>query len=248
MSRGLRYNRPELADRLAAQYVAGEMTPLVRRRMETLLPQSPVLVAAVEEWASRLQPLQQHMPERAPAAEVWAGIERRLDQLQHPAHSHPKDRSTALSLWQSLWSSLLLWRSVAVASVVMVVLSWTLLAPPAVSPTPSYLAPLSSQSEVALVVSGYQGTEPGSSWLSLQWSSGADRPEADELHLWAETGEGRELVYLGSLQDRGTRWSLDAEQWQAIKYSHRLFVNEDPEQLNIELALLEGPCLQIGAW
>lgn len=248
MSRGLRYNRPELADRLAAQYVAGDMSPLVRRRMETLLPQSPVLMAAVEDWAARLQPLQQKLPEQAPAAEVWAGIERRLEQLQHPAQSHPIGTSVKDTLWHGLWTNLLLWRSLALASVVMVVLFWTLLAPPPVSPAPSYLAPLSSQTEVALVVSGYQGSKPGTSWLSLQWTSGAERPDEEALHLWAETGEDRDLVYLGSLQEQGSRWSLDVQQWQAIRYSHRLFVNDSPEQLNIDLALLEGPCLQIGAW
>lgn len=248
MSRGLRYNRPELADRLAAQYVAGEMTPLVRRRMETLLSQSPVLMAAVEDWAARLQPLQQQLPEKTPSTEVWVEIERRLDQMHRSRYSHSTDTSAGVSLWQNLWTNLVLWRSVAVASVAIVVLSWAMLTPPAVSTTPSYLAPLSGQDEVALVVSGYQGERPGMSWLSLQWSSDADRPDEGALHLWAETGESRDLVYLGSLQDQGARWSLNAEQWQAIKYSHRLFVNDSPEQLNIELALLEGPCLQIGSW
>ena len=45
------YSRPELADRLAAEYVAGTLRGAARRRFEALLPAHPQLRAAVRGMA-----------------------------------------------------------------------------------------------------------------------------------------------------------------------------------------------------
>ena len=51
------YSRPDLADRLAAEYVAGTLRGRARRRFEALLPAHPALRAAVRAWQERLMPL-----------------------------------------------------------------------------------------------------------------------------------------------------------------------------------------------
>ena len=47
------YSRPELADRLAADYVAGTLRGAARRRFEALLPAHPLLRDAVRDWQGR---------------------------------------------------------------------------------------------------------------------------------------------------------------------------------------------------
>jgi len=56
------YSRPELADRLAADYVAGTLRGPARRRFEALLPAHPLLRAAVRGWQDRLMPLTAPLP------------------------------------------------------------------------------------------------------------------------------------------------------------------------------------------
>src|SRR5436190_1309797 len=51
------YTRPELADRLAAEYVSGLMRGPARRRFMMLLPAHPALRRAVRDWQARLMPL-----------------------------------------------------------------------------------------------------------------------------------------------------------------------------------------------
>jgi anti-sigma-K factor RskA len=72
------YARPELAERLAAEYALGTLRGPARRRFEALLPSHPALRAAVAAWQQRLAPLAAAVPEVEPRPEVWRAIERRL--------------------------------------------------------------------------------------------------------------------------------------------------------------------------
>lgn len=72
------YSRPELADRLAAEYVAGLLRGPARRRFEALLPAHPALRAAVRAWRERLMPLTAAIEPQQPSAAVWQRIEQRL--------------------------------------------------------------------------------------------------------------------------------------------------------------------------
>ena len=71
-------DRPELAERLAAEYVAGTLRGPARRRLEALLPGHPVLRQAVQDWQDRLLPLTAALDEVAPPERVWRRIEARL--------------------------------------------------------------------------------------------------------------------------------------------------------------------------
>lgn len=72
------YSRPELADRLAAEYVLGTMHGPARRRFESLLPAHPQLRQATQAWQNRLASLDTVTPPVAPSPRVWQGIEQRL--------------------------------------------------------------------------------------------------------------------------------------------------------------------------
>ena len=71
-------NKPELRERLAAEYVLGTLRGRARDRMRRWLREDAALARAVAEWEARLTPLAQAVqPVRAPAR-VWDGIEARL--------------------------------------------------------------------------------------------------------------------------------------------------------------------------
>jgi anti-sigma-K factor RskA len=71
------YDRPELLDRLAAEYVFGSMPPRVRRRFNRLRARLPSADAAAREWERRLMPLSESVPALEPPARVWNTIDRR---------------------------------------------------------------------------------------------------------------------------------------------------------------------------
>ena len=60
------YGRPQLADRLASEYVLGTLRGPARRRFEALLSAHPGLRDAVSLWQQRLAPLSTSVAEVAP--------------------------------------------------------------------------------------------------------------------------------------------------------------------------------------
>ncbi|HEX6705087.1 MAG TPA: anti-sigma factor [Albitalea sp.] len=113
------YSHPELADRLAADYVAGTLRGPARRRFEALLPAHPLLRTAVRDWQTRLVPLTVSVQPEKPPARVWERIEARIGGAK-PA---PVEKAG----W---WGRLALWRSLAaVASVATLSLAVLLASP-----------------------------------------------------------------------------------------------------------------------
>ena len=79
------YSRPELADRLAAEYVSGLMRGPARRRFEKLLPAHPALRGAVRLWQGRLMPLTAQVTPQQPSPAVWQRIEAKIHGTAAPA-------------------------------------------------------------------------------------------------------------------------------------------------------------------
>jgi anti-sigma-K factor RskA len=119
------YSRPELVERLAAQYVAGTLRGPARRRLEALLPAHPALREAVAAWSARLMPLTGVVAPQAPPPHVWRGIERRLWLQAADAAAPP-----------SWWQRLAPWRAIsALATIAAVSLAlWQLPQGPAQPP------------------------------------------------------------------------------------------------------------------
>ncbi|HEY9067425.1 MAG TPA: anti-sigma factor [Burkholderiaceae bacterium] len=130
------YSRPELADRLAAEYVAGLMRGPARRRFEALLPAHANLRAAVRAWQDRLMPLTAPVLPQQPSPAVWQRIEQRIGGASAAAAAATSESSAA-------WRRLAFWRGFAgVASVAAVVLAVALAAPgPAQPPLVIVLGP-----------------------------------------------------------------------------------------------------------
>jgi len=73
-----RYTKPELRDRLAAEYVLGTLRGRARARFESLMRYDPGLRQLVAEWEARVTPLAHAASEIAPPARVWQAISRRI--------------------------------------------------------------------------------------------------------------------------------------------------------------------------
>ncbi|MFO1270494.1 MAG: anti-sigma factor [Rubrivivax sp.] len=113
------YGRRELADALAAEYVAGTLRGPARRRFEALLPGHPALRAAVQDWQARLMPLAAEVAPQPPPARVWRALEQRL---------WPKAAAAAPLPW---WRRLAPWRALSgLATAAALALAVLLASPP----------------------------------------------------------------------------------------------------------------------
>src|SRR2546421_4981290 len=122
------YSHPELADRLAADYVAGTLRGPARRRFESLLPAHPLLRQAVRDWQTRLMPLTVSLDPQKPPAAVWQGIQARIGGGA-PARAA---KIEPVGWWQRLS----LWRGVAAAASVAALSLAVLLASPGPAQAP----------------------------------------------------------------------------------------------------------------
>lgn len=175
------YGRSELADRLAAEYVAGTLRGPARRRFEALLPAHPGLRAAVSRWQARLMPMTAVIDPIAPPERVWQGIQRRIG--LDVASTRPRQ----VLRW---WQRLNLWRAVsAVACTAALVLAAVVLAPPDTRPP------------VIVMLQSTSGPQQGQSGFVAAFSAdgrglvtrpvvAVSLPVDRALELWAVPPEG----------------------------------------------------------
>jgi anti-sigma-K factor RskA len=100
----MNYSRPELGERLAADYALGTMPPRARRRLERAMAGDATLAATVAAWTERLAPLDEISADEAPAARIWRTIKRRIAPLA-PAPAPVRRRSGAVSWWPAFVAS-----------------------------------------------------------------------------------------------------------------------------------------------
>lgn len=86
-------DRPERADRLAAEFVLGTLHGGARRRFRQQLLRSRVLQDAVKRWERQLTPAAARLDGPAPADRVWRAIEARI----HPSSTRPSSTSASRS-------------------------------------------------------------------------------------------------------------------------------------------------------
>jgi len=72
----MNYNRPELLDRLAAEYVLGLLRYRARARFERLCAELPAALTARQRWEERLLPLSLALAPVIPDADRWPQIKR----------------------------------------------------------------------------------------------------------------------------------------------------------------------------
>ncbi len=177
------YSRPELADRLAAEYVAGTLRGPARRRFEALLPAHATLRAATRAWQDRLMPLTACVAPEKPSAGVWAKIEQRIHSTRAPSEI------SSLGWWRQL----AFWRAFSgIAALAVVSLSVLLANPgPAQAPIIVVLSSTAPAEGGAVVPASFVAS------ISADGRAVVTRPlvnvsvSADRvLELWAAAGKG----------------------------------------------------------
>jgi hypothetical protein len=97
----MKYGRPELGERLAADYVLGLMPPRARRRFERAMAHDATLAATTALWSERLGPLDETTAGETPPARVWRAIEQRIAVLAPSPVAAAPPRSFRFS-WRGL--------------------------------------------------------------------------------------------------------------------------------------------------
>lgn len=123
----MRYDHPELQQKLAAEYVLGTLQGAARRRFERLLAQDEALRRCVSAWEARLSPWAGAVKEVTVPDRVWSGIQRRLGFIRPPP-----EKAAAPGLWR-WWA----WGSTTLAAV----LALFLVMRPGLAPTPAPAGP-----------------------------------------------------------------------------------------------------------
>ncbi len=241
----MRYDDPELQDRLAGEYALGALRGPARRRLEALMRTRPELQDRVGAWQQDLTPLDEETPAVEPPLRI---LERLMGSLDS-AHSRPK---------LPFWARLGFWRPFGVAAAALTVLlavSTLYLAsrPPDVEDrvqvfgAPSYVAVLQSDAEIpAVVVTAFK--DPFR--LVVEPTESLAIPADGTLRLWAverDSGTVRPLTtiaggaaFLEPLSDEG---------WQHIKTAESLIVSLEPlgaaAEAPVGPILYSGPCLNL---
>lgn len=118
------YSRPQLVDRLAAEYASGVLRGPARRRLETLLPAHPALRSAVRAWQDRLMPMTEVLDGEVPSPSVWQRIELRI--RGDGVGVNPSAADPALPWWRGL----AVWRGLTAVAGIAAVTFAVLLANP----------------------------------------------------------------------------------------------------------------------
>ena len=176
------YGRPQLADRLAAEYVLGTLRGPARRRFQTLLGAHPALRDAARRWEEQLAPLAGSVAPVAPPVKVWAGIEARL---------FPAAAAAATSAPTGWWNALGLWRGFSAlattAAVALLVVAAQV--PPPQAPIVVVLA-TNPGAAVATNASFEASLSPDGRALVLKPLNAPTLTAAQALELWSVPAQG----------------------------------------------------------
>ncbi|HVH78666.1 MAG TPA: hypothetical protein VM782_04700 [Stellaceae bacterium] len=99
----MNYGRPELGERLAADYVLGMMPPRARQRFERAMAHNATLAATVAAWSDRFSPLDAVTDDVPPPARIWHAIDRRVG----PVEREPVRKPARSSFWSGLFAAAL---------------------------------------------------------------------------------------------------------------------------------------------
>lgn len=81
-----RYENPVLQDRLAADYVMGNMHGKARRRLEKLIHEYPPIQTCIATWTECLNQLNHELEPVTPPQQVWDNISQSIDGIKTPSH------------------------------------------------------------------------------------------------------------------------------------------------------------------
>jgi anti-sigma-K factor RskA len=222
-------SRPDRADALAAEYVLGTLRGRARERFERALSTDRVVGDAVHGWEERLLPLSEAIEPVEPPERVWRAVQTRLRGVSPPR--------------TPFWSSLGLWRGLALASLALVVALTAVLLKPAPERAEGALVVVlaGTDAKPALIAS----VDRSSRILSVKAIARVDVPADRALELWM-LPQGANPRSLGLIDAAGVaRVTLSAPADEALRNIPALAVSLEPRG-GSPTGLPTGPVLYSG--
>lgn len=212
----MNYQKPELQQRLAAEYVLGTLQGKARIRFEALMVEHTNLRVLVLAWQRRLAPLAAHVAPQTVPPTVWPNIRQRLGFEPMPT---PK---TGLTFWQK-W----LWTGSVFASVFAGMLIWkNLIYQAPVMPSFKDVAVLSSdKAEPVWIV---RITDDGQQ-LKLSSLDLPNVPTDRDLELWAIADSAPESLGVMRVVNGQVELIFSAKQKQRFDQGKVLAISVEPK-------------------
>jgi anti-sigma-K factor RskA len=187
----MRYDNPELRDRLAAEYALGTLRGAARRRFQRLMSDDPGLRDLALDWEMRLNDMAAVVKPVTLRPEVWQAIDRALGPLPRPQH----ERAGLISV---LWDSLGFWRASAFGglAVAAALILFIAVGRPPVSPETRYIAVLIDEKATPVLVASLTA-ENGK--LSIKSVKPTPVSADKDLELWVVPSQGGAPRSLGLL-------------------------------------------------
>lgn len=243
----MNYDRPELRQRLASEYVLGTLHGRARKRFQRLLKSDHKLRHTVEGWEHKLIPMASPLSVDAPSAKIWQGIAARVA---------PTSQTTAAVGFFERWFG---WRSLgSLAAGIMIGITSALLLPAIRDASEGGVL---SEAQLPESYVGFMQDDKGATTVlisSLRHGKIVDvkilRPIAvapdQMLQLWAVPKDGQPFA-LGVIPANGkTRLTLAATSEQLLSKVSELAVSVEPRATSPAISpsgafILRGPCAKL---
>ena len=188
----MRYDNPELRERLAAEYALGTLEGSARWRFEALMENDESLAETTERWNLRLSRLAEGAPEIPPPPGAWERIYTQITSV--PVDQTERSTREGLAFWRRLAASACL-----VAMTMGAVLLWP--EPEVVGPVKAgYVVMLSDHEQrTGWVISA----PPSMGELSIRTAAPMPVPEGKRCYLWLQPQGKGKIVNLGALPETG---------------------------------------------
>jgi anti-sigma-K factor RskA len=223
-------DKPELRERLAAEYALGTLRGRARERLKRWMRDDAELAREVAKWEARLAPLAQAVSPVAPPARVWNALQSRLDGT----------RKMSFSVWKALG-----WMASGAAVALVAV---TFLLPSLRDTTPAaYVAVLSDAKTNRAVLVATAGH--ADKVLRVNTLDPSIQVSGRSLELWAlpRDGKPKSLGVIGTAQRAELR--LDAPADKSLGSVPALAISLEPQGGSptgqpTGPVLYSGPCVK----
>jgi anti-sigma-K factor RskA len=214
-------DKPQLQERLAAEYVLGTLAGGARRRFEAWMRDDATLRRTVGDWEAHLNPLASALPEVRPDTRVWQAVAARIAP-RGAAAATGASAAAASTGNASLWNSLAFWRGwgLAASAAAAALLVFVGVRPPQVVERvqlverevekpmrvsdganpwqPSYVATLKDKDGKTMLMI-YVGRSSDELWVKYE---GDNMPKDASLELWGLDANGQPKS-LGLIKESG---------------------------------------------
>jgi anti-sigma-K factor RskA len=206
----MNYDRQDLIELLAAEFVIGTLSGAARRRFQRLCDAQQTANAARARWEDRFATLALELPAVAPRAEVWQGIYRQI--------TSAKVTPIGLRLRKRQWLAL------AAAACVLGIAVW--LGPRLLSPPTQVVAVLGA--DVQHPQWRIERTADAQQLRVTAIAAMTSNPQ-NAFELWALPRDGKPPVSLGLLPRTGkAAYKLSNRQTAAVLAAGNLAVSVEP--------------------